>query len=81
VRLGDGRHSGFAIPQAFLHDRAHYEDAAELIASFGDNAGFEAAARAERSRDLGNHLNFCRWRQVERMIVIMTNEGVYGTVH
>ena len=65
----------------YLADRAHVVDAAELIALFGDDAGFEAAARADRYRDLGNHINFCRWRQIERLIVLMSVQRAVGTVH
>ncbi len=65
----------------YLADRAHVTDAAELIAAFGDDAGFEAAARADRYRDLGNHINFCRWRQIERLIVLMSVPRAVGTVH
>lgn len=65
----------------FLADRSHVADADALIASFGDEAGLEAAARADRSRDLGNHLHFCRWRQIERLIVLMAVNRAVGTVH
>lgn len=65
----------------YLADRAYAHDAAELIALFGDDAGFEAAARADRYRDLGNHINFCRWRQIERLIVLMSVNRAVGTVH
>lgn len=65
----------------FLSDRQSYDDAAELIARFGDDAGYEAAARADKSRDLGNHIHFCRWRQIERMIVLLSFDQAVGTVH
>jgi len=65
----------------YLGDRKSYEDAAELIQLFGENAGYEAASRADRSRDLGNHIHFCRWRQIERLIVLMSVEEPVGTVH
>jgi len=65
----------------YLSDRTSYEDAAELIAIFGDNAGYEASARADRSRDLGNHIHFCRWRQIERLIVLLKQAAPVGTVH
>jgi hypothetical protein len=68
-------------PIPYLADRAHVADADELIRSFGDDAGFEAAARADKSRDLGNHINFCRWRQIERLIVLMSVNRAVGTVH
>ncbi len=56
----------------YLGDAREVADADELIRSFGDDAGFEAAARADHSRDLGNHIHFCRWRQIERLIVLMS---------
>jgi hypothetical protein len=54
-----------------LPDRAAATDAAELIARFGVHAAGEAAARADRSRELGNVVHFCRWRQIERMILLL----------
>lgn len=65
----------------YLSSRKSIEDAAELIAVFGDNAGFEAALRADRSRDLGNHIHFCHWRQIERLIVLLAYDQPLGTVH
>ena len=65
----------------YLSGRQSYEDAAELMATFGANAGYEAAARADRSRYLGNHIHFCHWRQIERLIVLLTEEEPIGTIH
>ena len=65
----------------YLADRAEVSDAAELISRFGDDAGFEAASRADKSRDVGNHVHFCRWRQIERLIVLLSVERAVGTVH
>jgi hypothetical protein len=65
----------------YLSDRKSYEDAAELMAAFGDNAGYEAAARADRSRDLGNYIHFCHWRQIERLIILLAQDAPLGTVH
>ena len=62
------------------HTRPHL-DAAELTALFGDAAAQEASARAERSRALGNHLHFCRWRQVERLLATLDTAHATGTVH
>ncbi len=64
-----------------LADRRSYDDAAELMRMFGEHAGHEAAMRADRSRDLGNHIHFCRWRQIERMIVLLSIPEALGTVH
>lgn len=55
--------------------------ARELIDSFGDVAAYEAAARADASRDKGNALGFCHWRQVERFILILSAERILGSVH
>ncbi len=56
-------------------------DATDLIAKFGLDASMEAAARADRSRDLGNVVHFCRWRQVERLVALLNVEEPIGTVH
>jgi len=65
----------------YLADRSSVDAAQDLMATFGDDAGFEAAARADKCRDLGNHVNFCRWRQIERLIVLMSQSRAVGTVH
>jgi len=68
--------------QIYLPDAAAAADAAELIARFGDHAALEAAARANRSRGLGNVIHFCRWRQIERMILLLTSPDLAdATVH
>jgi hypothetical protein len=56
-------------------------DASELIAAFGEHAPSEAALRARRSRDLGNVLHFCRWREAARMIALLEDREVRGAVH
>jgi len=65
----------------FISGPAALADAAELIERFGDDAGMEAALRAERSRDAGNLIRFCHWRQIERVIVSLSSEEVRGSVH
>lgn len=65
----------------FVADRASVRDAAELIDRFGEDAGSRAAERADHSRDLGNHLHFCRWRQIERLIVLLSVGHAVGTIH
>ena len=64
----------------WLGHRGEVADAATLIAVFGDDAGFEAAARADRSGDLGNQIHARRWRQIERLIVLMSARTAIGTV-
>ena len=65
----------------FLTSRRSPADAADLIDRFGDDAGLEAAVRAEESRDAGNVIRFCHWRQIERVIVTLSSDEVRGTVH
>ena len=65
----------------YLADVREVADAAELIRAFGDHAGSEAAARADRSRDLGNHVHFCRWRQIERLVLLLSIPRAVGTIH
>ena len=61
--------------------RGAFAEAAELIARFGDHAVSEARRRAGRSRELGNVVHFCRWREVERMIGTLGQEAAAGLVH
>jgi hypothetical protein len=65
----------------FINGRLALSDASELIERFGDDAGFEAASRAESSRDAGNVVRFCHWRQIERVIATLASEEIRGTVH
>jgi hypothetical protein len=65
----------------FISGRPALADAAELIERYGDDAGFEAAVRAEESRDAGNVLRFCHWRQIERVIVTLSSGEVRGSIH
>ena len=65
----------------FIHGRLALADASDLIDRFGDDAGFEAAALAERSRDDGNVARFCHWRQIERVIATLSSDEVLGTIH
>jgi len=72
---------GALTPTLYVADRGAVADAADLIDRYGDDAGYQAAARAERSRNLGNAAHFCRWRQIERLIVVMTSTAALGTLH
>ncbi len=65
----------------YLDDRNAVNDAAELVAEFGAMAAAEASARASRSRDRGNVIHFCRWRQIERLVVWMEDSEAKATVH
>ncbi|WP_299323577.1 hypothetical protein [Parasphingopyxis sp.] len=65
----------------YLEDRQAVFDAADLIAEFGAHAGMEAAARASRSREKGNVVHFCRWRQIERLVDWMDSAENEATRH
>ncbi len=52
-----------------------------LMECYGRAAGLEASERAEASRNIGNHLQFCRWRQIERLIIMLSVEAALGTIH
>ena len=65
----------------FINGRDALADAALLLETYGDDAGFEAAARAEDSRYKGNVLRFCHWRQIERVIVTLSDQQARGTIH
>jgi len=62
-------------------DPAAFADASDLIARFGQYAGQEAAARAEKSRDAGNIIHFARWRQAERAVAMVAGGMPAGTLH
>jgi len=67
--------------QPIIIDRAAYDCAQELLALFGSLAPYEAKARANESRDIGNVSHYCRWRVVERLISMLTDEDEDATLH
>jgi hypothetical protein len=62
-------------------DREALAEATELMARYGEFAVSEAAIRADQSRALGNIVHFCRWRQIERTIEMLSVAVTVGTVH
>jgi hypothetical protein len=72
---------GAGMEAPFIHGRLALSDASDLIERFGEDAGSEAAVRAERSRDEGNVVRFCHWRQIERVIDTLCSDEVCGTIH
>ncbi len=65
----------------YLADRNQVSAATELIIRYGVHAAAEAESRADASRDIGNHIHFCRWRQVGRLIDWLAAGRAMGTVH
>jgi hypothetical protein len=63
-------------------DRAALTAATELIDRFGgEHARLEAACRADECRSVGNVLQFCHWREIERTILMLELECVTGSVN
>jgi hypothetical protein len=69
------------ILRDYVTDRVALTAATDLIADFGDHAQVEAAMRADRSRSLGNIIHFCHWRKIERMIEMLGDKDITGTIH
>ena len=83
VLLTQVMHTDETTPPAlpFIADRATALDAVRLLADHGPGARAAADARADASRNRGNVVDFCRWRQIERLIVAMTQAGPEQTRH
>lgn len=67
--------------QPHISSACQVADADRLLERFGETAMAEARRRAGISRNLGNHVHFCRWRQVERLVAVLASERAPGTVH
>ena len=65
----------------FVVDREAYDGASDLLDRFGESALAEAATRAERSRDVGNHIHYTRWCRVGRAILVLGDPGTSGLLH
>lgn len=64
----------------YIADRETLEAAVTLMSDHGQRAGLEAAVRADASRNRGNVMGFCRWRQIERLIATLSAPRD-GTLH
>lgn len=69
------------VAMPYVADRASVDTATTLIADLGDAAGPLAARRADECRNNGNVVSFCRWRQIERLILVLLSERAVTTVH
>lgn len=67
--------------QTLSLDSADIGDAMDLLTRFGEHAVVEAAIRAADSRDRGNIVLFCRWRQVGRFLSAIDAAEVPATLH
>ena len=65
----------------FIAGRTAVADALSLVDEFGADAPMAAAMRAVQSRDAGNVLKFCHWRQIERLSALLASNNVEGSLH
>ena len=65
----------------FAADRKTVDAASSLMTLYGADAGNEADARANVSRDRGNMIWFCHWRQVTRVIDALSEGRSGETLH
>ncbi|MDJ0277184.1 hypothetical protein QLH51_10300 [Sphingomonas sp. 2R-10] len=68
-------------PVPYIADRSALTMANELMRGFGPAAADEATARARQARDRDNVVQFCRWRQVARLVTLLEHPGACGTIH
>ena len=69
------------MESAFITGRGALADASALLEQYGDDAALEAAVRAEHSRDADNLVRYCHWRQIERVIAVLSDHEVRGSIH
>lgn len=65
----------------YIANRSSIDRAQELLQQFGTMAIDEAAARSRHYRELGNSIRFCEWRQIERFLAVLSQDGAIGTIH
>lgn len=65
----------------FIAGRGAVTDALSLVDEYGADAPMAAAMRAVQSRDAGNVLRFCHWRQIERLSALLASKNVEGSLH
>lgn len=70
-----------AMLPPYIADLSDVTMAHELMAEYGPVAAEEAAARASMARDRDNVVQFCRWRQVARLVTLLEQPDAWGTIH
>lgn len=69
------------IPSVYLSCHQDVEEATALIDNFGAQASREADRRAAHSRSVGNVSHYCRWRQISRLVELLTGCDAAETLH
>ncbi len=70
-----------AMLPPYIADPSELAKAHALMAEYGPVAAEEAAARAGQARDRDNIIQFCRWRQVARLVTLLERPAAWGTIH
>lgn len=65
----------------YIASRTSIDQAEDLLRQFGMLAIDEAAARSRHYRELGNAIRFCEWRQIERFLILLSQDVAVGTIH
>ena len=65
----------------YIASRSSVVLAEDLFREYGMLAMDEAAARSRHYRELGNAIRFCEWRQIERFLMVLSQDVPIGTVH
>lgn len=65
----------------YIADAAQLATATELLERHGSAAAQAAASEADVRRDRGNAIGFCRWRQIERLVTLLSADCASGTLH
>jgi hypothetical protein len=65
----------------YIANRNSIDQAQDLLQQYGMLAMDEAAARSRHYRELGNAIRFCEWRQIERFLMLLSQDMPVGTVH
>jgi hypothetical protein len=69
------------MEQMFISGPLAVDDALSLVDEYGADAPMAAAMRAVQSRNAGNVLKFCHWRQIERLSALLASDDVEGSLH
>lgn len=65
----------------YIASRNSVDLAEDLFREYGMMAIDEAAARSRHYRELGNAIRFCEWRQIERFLIVLSQDVPVGTIH
>ena len=69
------------MQDVFINGRGAVTDALSLVDEYGVDAPMAAAMRAVQSRNAGNVLRFCHWRQIERLSALLASDNIEGSLH